>query len=110
MLNSLIKKLASDCMMENCLDEYVGIVGVLLSVIYYIIQFIYTTKSFDVSSFSVYAIILGVASETLYFIQGYLKNSPTIIITRGICALAFGYILFIWIYNKYKNTKKKKSD
>lgn len=42
MLNSLIKKLASDCMMKNCLDEYIGVAGVLLSVIYYIIQFIYT--------------------------------------------------------------------
>ena len=25
MLNNLIKKLASDCMMKNCLDEYVEV-------------------------------------------------------------------------------------
>ena len=107
MLNSLIKKLASDCMMKNCLDEYVGLAGVLLSVLYYIIQFVYTTESFDVSSFSIYAIVLGVISESLYFVQGYLKNSPTIMVTRGICTIAFGYILFIWLYNKYENHKKK---
>ena len=100
------------CNSKNCYDEYIGIVAIGVSILYYIIQFIYTTETFDVSSFSVYAIILGIISEALYCIQGYHKHSPTIMLTRFITTLGFTYLLFIWIYDKYykkdKNLKRKK--
>ena len=77
-------------------------VAICISVLYYIIQFVYTTRSFDVSSFSVYAIILGVVSEALYCVQGYYKHSPTIMfLQRMVTTLGFSYLLFIWIYDKY---------
>ena len=97
------------CNSKNCIDEYIGMVAICISVLYYIIQFIYTTDTFDVSSFSVYAIILGVVSEALYCVQGYYKHSPTIMFTRMITTIGFSYLLFIWIYDKYNKRKDKKS-
>ena len=97
------------CNSKNCIDEYIGMVAICISVLYYIIQFVYTTDTFDVSSFSVYAIILGVVSEALYCIQGYYKHSPTIMFTRMVTTLGFSYLLFIWIYDKYNKRKDKKS-
>jgi uncharacterized protein with PQ loop repeat len=97
------------CNSKNCIDEYIGMVAICISVLYYIIQFVYTTESFDVSSFSVYAIILGVVSEALYCVQGYYKHSPTIMFTRMVTTLGFSYLLFIWIYDKYNKSKEKKS-
>ena len=52
------------CSSKNCYDEYIGMVAIGISILYYIIQFIYTTDTFDVSSVSVYAIILGVTNAT----------------------------------------------
>jgi uncharacterized protein with PQ loop repeat len=97
------------CNSKNCYDEYIGMVAICISVLYYIIQFVYTTDTFDVSSFSVYAIILGVISEALYCVQGYYKHSPTIMFTRMVTTLGFSYLLFIWIYDKYNKSKEKKS-
>ena len=94
------------CGHKNCVDEYIGMVGISISILYYIIQFTYTTETFDVSSFSIYAIILGIISELLYCIQGIYKNSPTIIFTRFITTIGFSYLLFIWLYNKYYKKKK----
>ena len=96
------------CNSKNCYDEYIGMVAICISVLYYIIQFVYTTDTFDVSSFSVYAIILGVISEALYCVQGYYKHSPTIMFTRMITTLGFSYLLFIWLYDKYYKKDKKK--
>ena len=98
------------CLSKHCYDEYIGILAISISVIYYIIQFVYTTDTFNVSSFSVYAIILGIISEALYCVQGYYKNSPTIMFTRMITTIGFSYLLFIWLYDKYyKKDKKSKT-
>ena len=95
------------CSHKNCMDEYIGLIAISISIIYYIIQFVYMSDTFNVSSFSVYAIILGIVSEALYCVQGYYKNSPTIILTRSITTLGFSYILFIWIYDRHKKHKSK---
>ena len=95
------------CDNKNCMSEYIGMVGITVSILYYIIQFTYTTETFDVSSFSIYAIILGIISELLYCIQGIYKNSPTIIFTRFITTMGFTYLLIIWLYNKYNKRLKR---
>ena len=97
------------CDHKNCMDEYIGMAGISISILYYIIQFTYTTETFDVSSFSVYALVLGVISELLYCIQGIYKNSPTIIITRSITTIGFTYLFIIWLYDKYKKKNVKKA-
>jgi hypothetical protein len=98
------------CSTKNCLDEYIGLIAISVSILYYIIQFVYTSDTFNVSSFSIYAIILGIISEALYCIQGIYKNSPTIILTRTMTTLGFSYLLFIWLYDKYKKNNNKKSN
>ena len=95
------------CSHKNCLDEYIGLIAITISIMFYIIQFAYTSDTFNVSSFSVYAIILGIISEALYCVQGYYKNSPTIMLTRSMTTVGFSYILFIWIYDRYKKNKSK---
>ena len=97
------------CSHKSCMDEYIGLIAISISIMYYIIQFVYMSDTFNVSSFSVYAIILGVISEALYCVQGYYKHSPTIMFTRMITTLGFSYLLFIWIYDKYNKRKDKKS-
>ena len=97
------------CNTKNCLDEYIGIIAISISILFYIIQFTYTTETFDVSSFSIYAIILGIISESLYCLQGVYKNSPTIIFTRTMTTLGFTYLLIIWLYDKYKKKYVKKA-
>jgi uncharacterized protein with PQ loop repeat len=95
------------CDNKNCMSEYIGMVGITISILYYIIQFTYTTETLDVSSFSIYAIILGIISELLYCIQGIYKNSPTIIFTRFITTMGFTYLLIIWLYDKYNKRLKR---
>jgi uncharacterized protein with PQ loop repeat len=95
------------CDNKNCMSEYIGMVGITISILYYIIQFTYTTETLDVSSFSIYAIILGIISELLYCIQGIYKNSPTIIFTRFITTIGFTYLLIIWLYDKYNKRLKR---
>ena len=98
------------CNHTSCIDEYIGLAGVSLSILFYLIQFTYTTETLNISSFSIYAIFLAIISEALYCIQGIYKNSPTIILTRSITTLGFTYLLLIWIYNKYyKKSKKAKN-
>lgn len=98
------------CNHKSCIDEYIGLAGVSLSILFYLIQFTYTTETLNISSFSIYAIFLAIISEALYCIQGIYKNSPTIILTRSITTLGFTYLLLIWIYNKYyKKSKKAKN-
>ena len=98
------------CLHNNCTDEYIGMIAIVISVGYYIIQLVYTSETFDVSSFSIYAIILGLISEILFCIQGYYKHSPTIIMTKFITVMGFTYLLSIWIYDKYKKDKKQKQN
>ena len=97
------------CDNKNCMSEYIGMVGITVSILYYIIQFTYTTETFDVSSFSIYAIILGIISEGLFCLQGVYKSSPTIILTRTMTTLGFTYLLIIWLYDKYKKKYVKKA-
>jgi len=97
------------CNTKNCLDEYIGIIAISISILYYIIQFVYTSETFNISSFSIYAIILGIISESLYCLQGIYKSSPTIIFTRTMTTLGFTYLLIIWLYDKYKKKYVKKA-
>ena len=96
------------CNHGSCIDEYIGIAGVTFSILFYLIQFIYTSETFNISSFSIYAIFVAILSESLFCIQGIYKNSPTIIITRSLTTIGFTYLLLIWIHNEYKKSKKVK--
>ena len=97
------------CNHGSCIDEYIGVAGVTFSVLFYLIQFAYTSETFNISSFSIYAIFFAILSEALFCIQGIYKNSPTIIITRSLTTIRFTYLLLIWIYKYYKNLKRQKT-
>jgi len=89
------------CLTDNCLSEYVGFCGIFFGITYYIVQFAYTSETFNVSSFPLPAIILGIISELFYCVQGYYKRSPTIMFTRCVTTIAFVYLLMIWLYDRY---------
>ena len=97
------------CNYGTCIDEYIGLAGVTFSILFYLIQFIYTSETFNISSFSIYAIFFAILSEALFCIQGIYKNSPTIIITRSLTTIGFTYLLLIWVYKYYKKSKKVKN-
>ena len=71
------------------------------------IQFFKTTSTFDVSSFSIWGLVLGSISELLFVIQGVMKGSYTITITRLVTFLGFATFLIIWIIGKIKENETK---
>ena len=60
------------CHKDNCMDEIVGVLAIILGMGGYITQFVKTEQSFDVESFSIYALILGCVSELLFVAQGLI--------------------------------------
>ena len=101
----LFNKIPIYCHKDNCMDEILGLLAIVLGMGGYITQFIKTEQSFDVSSFSIYALILGCISELLFVVQGLMKNSYTIAFTRFITFLGFvGYVI-IWVMSKYSKNK-----
>tara|TARA_B100001287_G_C22676104_1_gene527756 strand:- start:1465 stop:1827 length:363 start_codon:yes stop_codon:yes gene_type:complete len=93
------------CHKDNCMDEILGVLAILLGTGGYITQFIKTEQSFDVESFSIYALVLGCISELLFVVQGLMKNSYTIAFTRFITFLGFASYVVIWIMAKYSKNK-----
>ena len=87
---------SAKCLTKNCFDEYIGIIAIIIGVIGYVIQIYYTEETLDVSSFSIVALFLGLISELCFLVQGYLKNSITITVTRAITF--FGFLIFIVLW------------
>jgi|TARA_B100000795_G_C22366785_1_gene274555 uncharacterized protein with PQ loop repeat len=94
------------CHKDNCMDEIVGVLAIILGMGGYITQFVKTEQSFDVESFSIYALILGCVSELLFVAQGLMKSSYTIALTRFITFLGFVSYVVIWIIAKYNKNYK----
>ena len=93
------------CHKDNCMDEILGVFAIILGMGGYITQFVKTEQSFDVSSFSIYALVLGCISELLFVVQGLMKNSYTIAFTRFITFLGFSSYVVIWLMAKYSSNK-----
>jgi FtsH-binding integral membrane protein len=101
----LFNKIPIYCHKDNCMDEILGLLAIVLGMGGYVTQFIKTEQSFDVSSFSIYALILGCISELLFVVQGLMKNSYTIAFTRFITFLGFVSYVVIWVMSKYSKNK-----
>lgn len=84
-----LKNLKKSCFRKDCWDEYIGLLAILLGIIGYTIQIIYTEQTLDVTSFSLYSLFFGCFSELMFATQGYLKGSITIAFTRTLTFLAF---------------------
>jgi len=90
------------CHKDNCMDEIIGVVAIIIGMIGYGAQLIKTEQSFDVSSFSVLALVLGCVSELLFVVQGLMKRSYTIAFTRFIAFLGFATYLIIWYVSTHQ--------
>ena len=106
------KEIDVNCFNKNCIDEWFGLVAIIIGITAMLWQFIKTGKSEDVSSFSIGALSLVVISEGFFAAQGIIKKSWTIGITRTITCLTFlsFLILISSIHHKKKKKKKKKDD
>ena len=88
------------CFDKNCIDEIIGGIAILLGLIATFMQFNKTISTMNVESFSIYSLVLVAISEMLFIIQGFMKKSHTIMLTRIISFVGvMGYIL-IWYKTK----------
>tara|TARA_B100001059_G_C17358133_1_gene343769 strand:+ start:140 stop:442 length:303 start_codon:yes stop_codon:yes gene_type:complete len=99
MFKNKLKKLNKSCFRNDCYDEYIGLLAIILGIIGYIIQIEYTEETLDVTSFSIAALFLGCFSELGFAIQGYLKGSITITATRSMTFLGFLTFIVLWFIN-----------
>lgn len=107
-LKEKLKKYKIFCYHDNCYDELLGLIAIIIGSIGYIYQFIYSKQSMDLSSFSIIALFLFTISELLFFIQGIQKKSPTIALTRFITTIGFSLFIILWFLYQYKKEKKTK--
>jgi uncharacterized protein with PQ loop repeat len=84
------------CISKSCLDEYVGFIAIIMGLLGFFIQLGKTTSTLNVSSWSIYALILVGASEALFFVQGVLKKSYSIAATRFCTFL--GAVLYVYLW------------
>jgi len=86
------------CSHKSCLDEVVGLLAIVMGIASFLFQMHKTASTMDVQSFSIYALCLLAVSECLFVIQGLMKKSWTIAITR--MASFIGALVYIYIWYK----------
>ena len=90
------------CTRASCLDEYIGFTAIFIGLLGFFIQLGKTTSTLNVSSWSIYALILVGVSEALFFIQGVLKKSYSIAVTRFCTFLAAVLYVYLWFDHRNK--------
>jgi len=84
------------CERLNCSDEMFGAIAIVLGIIGFLIQLEKTATSYDVESFSIYALFILALSELMFAVQAYMKKSYSLILTRT--ATFIGAIVYIVIW------------
>ena len=91
------------CERVNCLDEAFGAFAIILGVIGFLIQLHKTATSYDVESFSIYALFVLALSELMFAVQAYMKKSYSLIITRT--ATFIGALVYIVIWFRAQSVR-----
>ena len=97
---NLGKYVSIDCYNKYCLDEIFGLIAIVCGIVAMVTQFIYTGKTFNIKSFSVIAIFFTFFAEAFFAVQGCIKRSWTIALTR---IATTGYVFFlivIWFIHR----------
>ena len=94
------------CSLPSCLDEYLGITAIVIGLIGFFVQLGKMAKSLNVSSWSIYALILVGISEALFCIQGILKKSWSIAATRFCTFLGACLYIYFWVVATLKGKTK----
>ena len=98
-----------NCVQASCIDEWLGVIAILIGILGYAFQFIKTASTLDVSSFSTPTLVLFALSEMLFAVQGYMKGSYTILATRSITTIAcIVFIVILLVGHSHNDNKKKK--
>jgi len=84
------------CERVNCSDEVFGALAIILGVIGFLLQLRKTATSYDVESFSIYALFVLALSELMFAVQAYMKKSYSLILTRT--ATFIGAVIYIVIW------------
>jgi uncharacterized protein with PQ loop repeat len=93
------------CTLPSCFDEYLGFAAVILGLVGFVVQLGRTAKTLNVSSWSIYALILVCISEGLFCVQGILKKSYTIAITRLCTFIGACLYIYLWVDAESKHKK-----
>ena len=94
------------CYLPSCLDEYLGITAIIIGLVAFFLQLGKTAETLNVSSWSISALILVAISEALFCIQGLIKKSYSIALTRFFTFCGACVYIYFWI--KAKNEEKEK--
>ncbi len=89
--------------MEQNYIEIIGLIAAILTTTAFLPQVYQTWKTKDVSSLSLPMLILFFIGISLWFIYGFLKDSPSLIGANGISMVSF----LLLIYFKITYGKKK---
>lgn len=92
-------------------EELVGVVAIVLGIVGALFQMAKVHKTLDTTSFSPVYLWVVVLAESLFCLQGAIKKSPTIMMTRLAAAAYFTYILVVYLRHKddVPEPKKKKN-
>ena len=81
-------------------SEIVGFVAITLASIGAIVQLVRAHKTKDMSSFSPYYLLCCGLGELLFAVQGGMKRSITLTLTRVMGVLYFGYFSVLWFMHR----------
>ena len=84
------------CSHKSCLDEIIGLIAIIMGIASFLFQMHKTASTMNVQSFSIYALAFLAISEGLFVIQGLMKRSYTIAITRTASFIAALVYIYIW--------------
>ena len=110
MKKKLIEFFNSKCITKSCSDEVVGGFAILIGISAYFVQFFFSEQSLDVSSFSIIALFLSLITEGLFAVQGYLKGSFTILLTRILTFIGFFAFIILWFLDHNKQNNEELDD
>ena len=82
--------------------EIIGWAAIVLGIIGGFFQLRKSGGSKDMSSFSIFYLMLAIGSEMLMLIQGLMIKNASIVITRLGTSLYFGSFLVMWFLYEYK--------
>ena len=94
------KYVSIDCYNKFCIDELFGLFAIVCGIVSMVTQFIYTGKTFNIKSFSVIAIFFAFFAELFFAVQGCMKRSWTIGLTRIVTTCYVLFLIVIWFIHR----------
>lgn len=89
-------------------SEILGVAAMIMGLTGGLLQMRKTHTSENVSSFSIWYLVLALISEVVLAVQGAMKDSPTLVIMRT--ASASYFLWFVWMFARRASGAASKKD